>query len=101
MICKSSPIYGNGSTPGDEAGFVTGMTVCHHRASDKVTAGEKLIFSALYDSHELHTGVMGLMYLAVAEEGEHNGPLSGKGCLTMATMLLQDVSLPAHLCLDE
>lgn len=61
-------MYGHGKKAGDEAGYVVGMTTCYPRpGSIKISDAETLTLESNYSSSELHTGVMGLFYLLVAE----------------------------------
>lgn len=75
VICSSKPIYGHGRKAGDEAGYVVGMTTCYPQpGSIKVWDGETLTLESNYSSSELHTGVMGLFYLLVAEPANATAP---------------------------
>ncbi|KAF3790464.1 hypothetical protein EJ110_NYTH16481 [Nymphaea thermarum] len=75
VICSSKPIYGHGRKAGDEAGYVVGMTTCYPQpGSIKVWDGETLALESNYSSSELHTGVMGLFYLLVAEPANSTAP---------------------------
>lgn len=67
-ICTSNPTYGNGTDPGDEAGYIVGMSTCYPTpGATKVRAGEKLRLVSSYSSDDRHTGVMGLFYLLIDE----------------------------------
>ncbi|CAH9110515.1 unnamed protein product [Cuscuta epithymum] len=67
-ICSSVPIYGNGTEPGNESGFIVGMTTCYPQpGSVKIAKGERLTIVSNYSSSQSHTGVMGLFYILVAE----------------------------------
>jgi len=71
-ICHSSPIYGHGHTAGDERGYVVGITHCVNGADGltKIKKGEKLRYVVTYTKvGGPHTGVMGVMFLKLAEEG--------------------------------
>lgn len=68
MICSSLPIYGHGIEAGNEAGYIVGMTTCYPRpGSVKVLDGETLTLESNYSRSEIHTGVMGLFYILVAD----------------------------------
>lgn len=74
-ICPSTPIYGEGKEPGDEAGYIVGMTTCYPvPGSVKIAAGENLLLESKYSSSRNHTGVMGLFYILVAEETPKSMP---------------------------
>ncbi|CAN4098295.1 unnamed protein product [Withania somnifera] len=68
VICSSLPIYGEGKEPGNESGYIVGMSTCYPRpGSVKIYEGETLTLLSNYSSDQMHTGVMGLFYLLVAE----------------------------------
>lgn len=68
VICSSYPIYGKGKEPGNEAGYVVGMSTCYPKpGSIKIRKGETVTLVTNYSSTKGHTGVMGLFYLMVAE----------------------------------
>lgn len=69
VICSSIPAYGKGDEPGNEAGYIVGMSTCFPQpGSIKITNDETLILESNYSSTIDHTGVMGLFYLLVAEQ---------------------------------
>jgi hypothetical protein len=68
VLCQSDPIYGKGTEPGDEAGYVVGMTTCHPEpGSIYVDEWELLQFDAFYSGEQPHTGVMSVFFLLVAD----------------------------------
>ncbi|PIN04734.1 hypothetical protein CDL12_22731 [Handroanthus impetiginosus] len=68
VICSSNPIYGTGNEPGNEAGYIVGMSTCYPSpGSVKISAGEMLTLVSNYSSTRRHTGVMGLFYLLVSD----------------------------------
>lgn len=68
ILCSSVPIYGEGTEPGNEAGYIVGMSTCYPKpGSVKISAGESLTIVSNYSSTQMHTGVMGLFYLIIAE----------------------------------
>ncbi|XP_016571502.2 uncharacterized protein LOC107869477 [Capsicum annuum] len=68
IICSSKPIYGKGRSPGNEAGYVVGMTTCYPKpGSIKIRKGEMVTFVANYSSVKRIGGVMGVFYILVAE----------------------------------
>ncbi|KAI4336410.1 hypothetical protein L6164_014941 [Bauhinia variegata] len=68
VICSSIPTYGKGEEAGNEAGYIVGMSTCYPRpGSVNILDGETLTLESRYNSSQLHTGVMGLFYLLVAE----------------------------------
>ncbi|CAN6822283.1 unnamed protein product [Brassica oleracea var. botrytis] len=66
-ICTSMAKYGNGDEPGNEAGYIVGMSSCYPEPV-KVTSGETLTLEFNYSSAVGHTGVMGLFYILVAQQ---------------------------------
>ncbi|PKA55281.1 hypothetical protein AXF42_Ash003918 [Apostasia shenzhenica] len=68
LLCTSIPLYGNGDTAGDEAGYIVGMSTCYPKpGSANIKNGEILTVVSNYSSAQMHTGVMGLFYVLVAE----------------------------------
>ncbi|XP_011073282.1 uncharacterized protein LOC105158282 [Sesamum indicum] len=68
VICSSNPTYGTGDEPGNEAGYVVGMSTCYPSpGSIKIAAGETLTLVSNYNSARRHTGVMGLFYLLISD----------------------------------
>ncbi|XP_024531121.1 uncharacterized protein LOC112340484 [Selaginella moellendorffii] len=68
-LCSSIALYGNGSTPGNEAGYVVGMSTCFPEPGTvTVASGEKLHLSSSYSSAQEHTGVMALFYLILSDD---------------------------------
>ncbi|XP_042482892.1 uncharacterized protein LOC122063261 isoform X2 [Macadamia integrifolia] len=68
VICSSLPIYGEGKEPGNEAGYIVGMSSCYPQPGTvKVFEGETLILESRYNSTQKHTGVMALFYILVAD----------------------------------
>ncbi|XP_058092870.1 uncharacterized protein LOC131239271 [Magnolia sinica] len=73
VICSSIPIYGNGKEAGNEDGYIVGMSTCYPKpGSVKIADGEVLTFESNYSSTQMHTGVMGLFYLLVADPPRKN-----------------------------
>lgn len=70
VICKSRPTYGEGKEVGNEAGYIVGMSTCYPEPGTvKIDDGEKLILESNYTkATRMHTGVMGLFYLLVADQ---------------------------------
>ncbi|EOA12665.1 hypothetical protein CARUB_v10027779mg [Capsella rubella] len=67
-ICTSMPKYGNGVEPGNEAGYIVGMSTCYPTDPVEVSYGETLNVEFNYSSAVGHTGVMGLFYIVVAQQ---------------------------------
>ncbi|XP_010444011.1 PREDICTED: uncharacterized protein LOC104726771 [Camelina sativa] len=67
-ICTSMAKYGNGVEPGNEAGYIVGMTSCNPADPVKVSYGETLTLEVNYSSAVGHTGVMGIFYMIVAQQ---------------------------------
>ena len=67
-ICTSMAKYGNGDEPGNEAGYIVGMSSCYPEQPLEVTSGETLTLEFNYSSVVGHTGVMGLFYILVAQQ---------------------------------
>eukprot|EP01018_Ginkgo_biloba_P017797 Gb_10107 [translate_table: standard] len=67
-ICSSLPLYGQGKEPGNESGYVVGMSTCYPEpGSVKIYGGETLKLQSKYSQAGGHTGVMGLFYLLIAD----------------------------------
>ncbi|KAJ6832047.1 uncharacterized protein M6B38_345290 [Iris pallida] len=68
LLCSSIPTYGDGDEVGNEAGYIVGMSSCYPKpGSAQVSDGELLTVVSNYSNTRLHTGVMGLFYIFVAE----------------------------------
>ncbi|KAK8657841.1 hypothetical protein V6N13_036060 [Hibiscus sabdariffa] len=69
VMCSSLPTYGEGEEPGNEAGYIVGMTTCYPQpGAIEISRGETLILESNYSSIRHHTGVMGLFYILVADK---------------------------------
>ncbi|KAK8657850.1 hypothetical protein V6N13_036069 [Hibiscus sabdariffa] len=69
VMCSSLPTYGEGEEPGNEAGYIVGMSTCYPQpGAIKISKGETLILESNYSSIRHHTGVMGLFYIMVADQ---------------------------------
>lgn len=66
-ICSSLPLYGQGSEPGNETGYVVGMSTCYPEPGSVKIYNETLKLQAKYSSEIRHTGVMNLFYLLIAD----------------------------------
>ncbi|XVF49490.1 hypothetical protein PTKIN_Ptkin04bG0017300 [Pterospermum kingtungense] len=68
-LCSSLPIYGEGEEAGNEAGYVVGMSTCYPQPGTiKISEGETLVIESNYSSISLHTGVMALFHLFLADQ---------------------------------
>ncbi|KAL8230457.1 hypothetical protein R6Q57_000235 [Mikania cordata] len=68
VICLSRPIYGKGNDVGDEVYYNVGMSTCYPKpGSVNIAKGETVTLESNYNSKKMHTGVLGLFYLLVAE----------------------------------
>ncbi|MGF2531462.1 hypothetical protein, partial [Ralstonia pseudosolanacearum] len=75
-ICSSNAIYGQGAEAGNESGYIVGMTTCYPQpGSVKISDGETLLLESVYSSSQMHTGVMGLFYLLIADHPGNNTSL--------------------------
>ncbi|KAK8323276.1 hypothetical protein V6Z11_A12G227500 [Gossypium hirsutum] len=69
LMCSSLPTYGEGEEPGNEAGYIVGMTTCYPKPGTvEISEGETLILEFNYSRIRHHTGVMGLFYILVADD---------------------------------
>ncbi|KAL4384202.1 hypothetical protein GQ457_15G007180 [Hibiscus cannabinus] len=69
LMCSSLPTYGEGEEPGNEAGYIVGMTTCYPQpGAIEISRGETLILESNYSRITHHTGVMGLFYILVADQ---------------------------------
>ncbi|WVY99064.1 hypothetical protein V8G54_031215 [Vigna mungo] len=68
VLCTSNPKYGTGKEPGNEKGYLVGMSVCYPKPdSIKIEDGEILTLESIYEK-KFPTGVMGHFYIYLAEE---------------------------------
>ncbi|XP_078157015.1 uncharacterized protein LOC144552868 [Carex rostrata] len=68
LLCASIPSYGEGKDAGNEANYIVGMSTCYPKpGSVKIADGETLTLISNYSSNQMHTGVMNLFYILVAE----------------------------------
>ncbi|XP_072964985.1 uncharacterized protein [Typha angustifolia] len=69
VLCTSIPTYGEGKEAGNEADYIIGMSTCYPKPGTvKVADGETLTLVSNYSSSQMHTGVMGLFYILVADQ---------------------------------
>ncbi|KAL3699794.1 hypothetical protein R1sor_017816 [Riccia sorocarpa] len=67
-VCTANAVYGTGNEAGNEKGYIVGMGSCYPEiGTQKIKPGEELHVKSVYKSNELHTGVMGLVYVMVAD----------------------------------
>lgn len=69
LLCSSIPEYGTGHEIGNETGYVVSMSTCTFNPPIRMRASDVLRIISLYNNTVSHTGVMGLMYIAVADVG--------------------------------
>ncbi|KAM3237597.1 hypothetical protein P3L10_012626 [Capsicum annuum] len=68
VLCSSKPIYGKGKSPGNEAGYVVGMSTCYPKpGSVTIRDGEMVTLIVNYSNAKRHSGVMGVFYILVSE----------------------------------
>jgi hypothetical protein len=67
LICKSTPTYGTGDDIGNERGYITAMSTCTFDPPLLMKMTHPILITSSYDARELHTGVMSLFYIAIAE----------------------------------
>ncbi|ESW19465.1 hypothetical protein PHAVU_006G127300 [Phaseolus vulgaris] len=72
VICSSIPKYGNGNEAGNEKGYIVGMSTCYPKPGTiKIKDGETITLEIKYNNSQMHSGVMGLFYILVAEQLPH------------------------------
>uniref|UniRef100_A0A0D6QS66 Stress up-regulated Nod 19 n=1 Tax=Araucaria cunninghamii TaxID=56994 RepID=A0A0D6QS66_ARACU len=93
-LCTSLPVYGQGREPGNETGYIVGMSTCYPEpGSLKIQGGEILKLQSKYSKEQRRTGVMGLFYLLIADPvnnvvyQDQKTVLSG-GALLLAGLLI-------------
>eukprot|EP00998_Keelungia_sp_KM082_P003789 NODE_1473_length_1322_cov_63.228452_g1460_i0.p1 GENE.NODE_1473_length_1322_cov_63.228452_g1460_i0~~NODE_1473_length_1322_cov_63.228452_g1460_i0.p1 ORF type:complete len:433 (+),score=126.37 NODE_1473_length_1322_cov_63.228452_g1460_i0:91-1299(+) len=76
-LCDSHPTYGSdGSTPGNESGYVVGIPTCTWDTLYNVSEGDQLKLTSTYEDihlpggHNWHSGVMSLVYMAAYAGGK-------------------------------
>lgn len=74
-ICSSLPIYGQGREPGNETGYVVGMSTCYPEPGSVKIYNETLKLQSKYSNEVRHTGVMNLFYLLIADS-VHNATVN-------------------------
>jgi len=72
LLCKSTPVFGEGTEPGNEKGYVVGMTPCIFGgkgmlAPPRLRRNDVVRIEAFYDSTQPHYGVMALWLMQVAD----------------------------------
>lgn len=67
LLCSSVPTYGTGHEVGNENGYVVSMSTCTFDPPRRMRASDLVRVVALYNNTEAHTGVMSLLYLALAD----------------------------------
>jgi hypothetical protein len=67
LLCSSVPSYGTSEEVGDEDGYVVSMSTCMFDPPVRMRASDLVRVVALYNNTQPHTGVMSLMYLALAD----------------------------------
>ncbi|KAK4726667.1 hypothetical protein R3W88_031584 [Solanum pinnatisectum] len=80
VICSSLPIYGKGKEPGNEVGYIVGMS-----------KGETITLLSNYSNDKRHTGVLGLFYLLVAEPSPKANSILHSADGTGEIVILQNV----------
>ncbi len=63
-LCKATSIMGTGDEPGNEKGYVVGMTVCSWDTPLHLPRGTVVTYTGYYSSDPYHDSVMSLVYLA-------------------------------------
>ncbi|KAL3529036.1 hypothetical protein ACH5RR_008358 [Cinchona calisaya] len=59
--------------PGNETGYIVRMSTCYPQpVSFKISTGESLTLVSNYSNAQMHTGVMGLFYILVADQPAQN-----------------------------
>lgn len=74
-ICSSLPIYGQGREPGNETGYVVGMSTCYPEPGSVKIYNETLKLQSKYSNEVRHTGAMNLFYLLIADS-VHNATVN-------------------------
>jgi len=70
-LCTSRPTYGKGKEPGNEKGYLVGMSVCYPKpGSIKIDDGETVTVESIY-KNEFLPAVMGDMHFYLADELPH------------------------------
>ena len=88
-LCESHPRYGTEEgVVGNEKGYIIEMTTCRFDPPLKRRLKDVLRVVALYDSFEAHTGVMSLMYIAIADSSEDG--LDGEPVVQMIPLTASD-----------
>jgi len=67
-FCVSHARYGNGTTAGNENGYVVALDSCTFDPPIQIPAGTTLRYTAVYNSTLFHDAVMALFYMAVVSD---------------------------------
>ncbi|KAF5731013.1 hypothetical protein HS088_TW19G00616 [Tripterygium wilfordii] len=69
VLCQTIPIYGDGDSAGNEAGYVVGTTPCYPEpGSVVIKEGEFITHEMVYNGARRLSGTMGLFTIIVADE---------------------------------
>ncbi|KAG8388170.1 hypothetical protein BUALT_Bualt02G0098000 [Buddleja alternifolia] len=101
LICSSNPAYGKGNEPGNEAGYIVGMSTCYPSpGSVKISAGETLTLVSNYSSScsRGHTGVMGLFYILLADSSTKTNAVSKFPTEAHKSMIISNFGWAIALC---
>lgn len=89
LLCESCPVYGNDSSnpPGNEKGYVVGMSGTVHDPPMTIQPGQQVHLKAIYDASQPYGGVMSLLELVFANITVHdNCSIASAGILQPPTV---------------
>ncbi|RHY37583.1 hypothetical protein DYB38_012445 [Aphanomyces astaci] len=67
LLCNSFPTYGSGHVAGNESGYVIAMATCTFAPPRRMRSSAIVRVVSTYNSTVGHTGVMSLLYIALAD----------------------------------
>lgn len=67
LLCTSMPKYGTGNAAGNETGYIVAMSTCTFNPPIRMRSSDIVRVVSLYNNTLPHTGVMSLMYIAIAD----------------------------------
>lgn len=74
LLCRSLPTYGNGTMNeiGNEPGYINSMSACSFDPPLRMKTTDRIKVVGKYNATQKHTGVMSLLYVAMADVPGNN-----------------------------
>ena len=68
VLCAVQPTYGTGEEPGNEKGYVVGMSGCYPKPGSIKIQDDEILTAEFIHENKYNTGLMGHFYMYLAEE---------------------------------